>query len=434
MPKDFKPIDTVHSVACGVDIHKNFLIAVICDESTLGEPIFKKKRFSLFKKDLLDFRDWLLEHKCLHVCMESTGKYWIPAWNILEPVIEEVRIVNPKWVKQVKGEKDDQKDATMICNKYRHGETKASYIPEKKIRDARLLTRSRTKITQQITALTNRINNQLFCNNYRLDMVFSSTKTKSARKIINLIISDTPYTDIDILNCVNKRCSATPEEILKAVDGQKFSEGELFMLRHLVEERDQLEEQEKKLDIEISKLLDEDYREQLQAIQTVPGISKRSSQNILAEIGADMGFFLTPSRLARWAGLAQDRNESADRKYSNRIGRGGKYLKPIMVECAWAAVRSKHPYYRSKFNNISSRRGHKRALIAIARKMLVSIWAILHYGTEWAPLDMNKNGCPRELDIRKSEQKLNVAISELLSLGQSKQEVVNNIIEMVQAT
>ncbi len=130
-----------------------------------------------------------------------------------------------------------------------------------------------------------------------------------------------------------------------------------------------------------------------------------------------MSIFANPARLARWAGLAQDRNESADRKYSNRIGQGGKYLKPIMVQCAWAAVKSKNPYYKAKFENIQSRRGTKRAIVAIARKMVVSIWAMLTYGSEWNPVDKKENGCPRELSIRKSISKLDHAVSELIGTG-----------------
>lgn len=433
MSKEFMPLDTIHEIACGVDIHKKFLIAVICDESMPGNPVYFKNRFSLFTKNLHEFKDWLIEHHCYHVCMESTGKYWIPAFNILEPAMKEVRIVNPKWVKQIRGEKDDQKDAVLICNKYRHGETKASYIPCKDIRDGRQLTRTMTKLTQQRTTILNRINGALFASNYRLDMVFSSISTRSAQKIIRLLIDDQNHTNQEFLACVHKRCRASREDILSALDGIPFSKAEKVRLRILVRQLEDVEENIKNIQKAINELYKEMYAEIIICLCTVPGIGKIAAQKILSEIGPDMSYFSTPSKLARWAGLAQDQNESADRKYSNRIGQGGKYLKPIMVQCAWAAVKSKNPYYLTKFNNIASRRGRKRAIIAIARKMLVSIWAMLTYGEEWKPMDMNeKNGCPRGLDIQIAKSKLNNAVSALLSLGKTESDIRNELTEIIQ--
>lgn len=129
-----KPMDATLPIACGVDVHKRFIVAVVCDASDPLHPAYFKKRFSTFTNDLIRFDHWLLEHDCRHVCMESTGKYWIPVFNVLESDMEEVRIVNPKWVKAVRDEKDDDKDAMWIVNKYRQGETKKSFIPDWTIR------------------------------------------------------------------------------------------------------------------------------------------------------------------------------------------------------------------------------------------------------------------------------------------------------------
>lgn len=432
MAKKVEPADVCHEIACGIDVHKSFLIAVICIETEHGHPIFMKKRFSLFTKGLRMLRDWLIENNCFYVCMESTGKYWIPVFNILEKDMEEVRIVNPKWVKQVRGEKDDEKDARMICNKYRHGETKKSYIPDVNIRDARMLTRLRTKLTQQLTSTVNRITNMLLASNYRLDMIFSSVKTKSAQGIINLLVSDKPWTEKDIMKCVHKRCKASEDEIRMAVDGIPFTTAQKEAMKVLLKDKARLEDEIAELSGDIARLLKQ-YQKELNLLTSIPGIGEKAAENIIAEVGVDMGFFVSPSKLTRWAGLAQDRNQSADRKYSNRIGQGGKYLKPLMVQCAWAVVRSKNRYYKMKFDNISGRRGQKRAIIAIARKLLVSVWAVLTYGKKWAPLDMNEKGCPRDMSIQKSKKKLKQTISEMLGLGMSVEEISVNFVKSISA-
>lgn len=431
MAKQYSPIDLTHKIACGMDVHKKFLIAVVCDESVPGQPVYHKKRFSLFTRDLRQLADWLISLNCYHSCMESTGNYWVPVFNILEPAMAEVRIVNPKWVKQVRGEKDDQKDAAMICNKYRHGETRSSYIPSRSIRDLRDLTRLETKMIQELTTINNRINKTLITNNYRLDSVFSSLKTLSAQRIIQVILKNDVWTEQQILECVDKRCKASADEILAAVDGIPLTKAEKIKLKSLLDQKNCLELQLKELQNNIKKLCEE-YKEIILLLATIPGIGKRAARCILAEIGDDISVFDSPSRLARWAGLAQDRNESADRKYSNRIGQGGKYLKPILVQCAWAAVKGSDPYYKMKFENIQSRRGAKRAIIAIARKMIVSIWAMLTYGQEWNPVDRKENGCPRQLSIRKSVDKLDSAVSELLSQGKTAEEIAEELVDSIQ--
>ncbi len=427
----YSPIDITHQIACGIDVHKQFLIAVVCDETKPGEPVYYKQRFSLFTKDLRKLVDWLISLNCSHVCMESTGQYWVPVFRILENKMKEVRVVNPKWVKQVRGEKDDQKDAVMICNKYRHGETKSSFIPNKDIRGLRGLTRLETKMVNELTAICNRINIALVANNYRLDSVFSTIKTKSAQRILEIILNNDTWTDEQILECVDRRCKASRKDILAAVDGIPFDQLEKDKLQVLLAHKKVLEAEIKLLQSQIEEACKE-YLEIITVLMTIPGVGKRAAQCILAEIGDDMSIFANPARLARWAGLAQDRNESADRKYSNRIGQGGKYLKPIMVQCAWAAVKSKNPYYKAKFENIQSRRGTKRAIVAIARKMVVSIWAMLTYGSEWNPVDKKENGCPRELSIRKSISKLDHAVSELIAQGKDEKEITRELNSIIQ--
>lgn len=417
-----KPIDVVLPVACGVDVHKRFIVAVLCDATDPLHPVYHKKRFSTFTCSLREFRDWLLSYDCRHVCMESTGQYWRPVFNILESDMEEVRIVHPKWVKAVQDEKDDEKDAMWICNKYRHGDTKKSLIPPYVIRELRTLTRLRKKRVEQITEEKNRMINILTSKNYKLDMVFSTIAAKSAQKIIDLLISDKPYTEEDILRCVHKRCRASKEEILQACDGIELGSVDRLVLEELRDNIQFTEQQIRKLDEKIDKLV-QPYEEQIELLMSVPGIGREAAIKIIAEIGNDMGQFKTAARLTRWAGLVPGRHESAGKKSSVHITKGGKYLKPVLVQCAWAAIKAQSPYYRFKINGIAGRQGKKRAIIAIARKMLISIWAMLKDGTVWHPKDMDAAGRPRELNLRNTKRKFKTAIQNLRDLGKTDEEI-----------
>lgn len=425
-----KPMDVTLPIACGVDVHKRFIVAVVCDASDPLHPAYFKKRFSTFTNDLIRFDHWLLEHDCRHVCMESTGKYWIPVFNVLESDMEEVRIVNPKWVKAIRDEKDDDKDAMWIVNKYRQGETKKSFIPDWTIRKLRELMRLRTKYVQQCTQEKNRLINSLTCRNYKLDMVFSSVFSKSAQKIINLLIGENPYTKEDILCCVDSRCRASQEDILEACNGFEFDAVEKKIIAHTRQHLQFLEEQIRTLDEEID-MLAAQYKKEIDLLMSVPGIGRTSAIKIIAEIGNNMDPFYTADKLARWAGLVPGRNESAGKKNSRHITKGGKYLKPVLVECAWAAIKAQNPYYRCKFNGIAGRQGKKRAIIAIARKILVSIWSMLKDGAEWHPKDMDDNGRPRELSLRKAKRNFKTVIRDLLDLGKTKEEIAIDLVTII---
>lgn len=424
MPKEFVKyfrgnIDVIHPIACGIDVHSKFLVAVICIHTDpTKNPKYFKKRFSLFTGDLRCLLEWLKSFNCYYVCMESTGVYWCPVYNILEEEMSEVRIVNPKWVKAVKGEKDDTKDAAWICNKYRLGETRGSYIPNRTIRELRSYQRLKVKYIQARAADKNRIINVLTKNNYKLDMVFSSVHGVSSTKIINLILSDEPYTDEDVLKCVHRRCRASSEDILKAVDGIEMTSTEKARLQIIQKHIESLNDLINELDEKIDELLSADeYQPYIEWLCTIPGIKLETAKKIIAEIGIDMSVFSSASKLSLWAGLAPGRNESAGVKHNVHVTKGGKYLKPILVEAAWAAVKSKDPYYRTKYEILSQRIGKKRAIVAIARKILVSIWHMFTQKEPWSPKDANEDHVPMSLSQRRALSRLNAAACELEALG-----------------
>lgn len=417
---------TVLLVAGGLDVHKSFVIVVIKSTSEDGTVKTVKKRFSTFRSDLEDLRDWLLQNDCHHVCMESTGKYWIPIYNVLEPAMKEVRVCNPKWLSLVKGEKDDNKDATRICDLYRNGMTKSSYIPNKQIRILRELTRLRQKYVQQRTSDHNRLINCLTVSNYKLDMVFSNVRGKSASRIVDLILSGKPYTDEDILKCVYSRCKAPREDILRACHGFELDKFQRQKLQIIQSNINNLTKEIEKLDQLIMEAC-EDHKEYVRLLMTIPGISEISARKLVAELGTEMDQFEKDSRAAKWAGLAPGSDESAGKIHSRHITKGGKYLKPVLIEAAWAAVRSKNPYYRCKFEVLSLRLGKKRAIVAIGRKMIVSIFHMFLNMKEWHPKDCDDCFVPWGLSVQKETRILNKTVNTLKAMGMTDHQILKTI-------
>ena len=213
-------MQVIYQKACGVDVHKSFIVAVICD-STSVEPKYIRKRFSTYQNSLIQFREWLISNDCQNVCMESTGKYYIPVYNALEGHISNVVVANPKWVRAIKDEKDDNKDAKWIADLFKLGFVRSSFIPSKDIRVLRELTRYLYKLTCMTSSEKNRYQNALTVGNCKIDMVFSDVFGKSASAIINLILSNDSYSDEEILSKIHGRCKSSKEDILEALESEK---------------------------------------------------------------------------------------------------------------------------------------------------------------------------------------------------------------------
>ena len=196
-------MEVIYSKACGVDVHKTFIVAVICDSTTIT-PKYLRKRFSTYNNSLIEFRNWLIENDCQNVCMESTGKYYIPVYNALEGYISNVVVANPKWVKCIKGEKDDNKDAKWIADLFKLGIVRSSFIPSKDFRILRELTRYLYKLTCMRTSEKNRFTNALTVGNCKLDMVFTDIFGKSSQSIINIILNNNCRISVNTWDCTQK--------------------------------------------------------------------------------------------------------------------------------------------------------------------------------------------------------------------------------------
>lgn len=416
-------MEVIYSKACGVDVHKSFIVAVICDSTSIT-PKYYKKRFSTFNNDLVKFRNWLIDNDCQNVCMESTGKYYIPVYNALEGFIPNVVVANPKWVAVIKGEKDDNKDAKWIADLFKLGIVRSSFIPSKDFRILREYTRYLYKLTCNRTSEKNRFTNALTVVNCKLDMVFSDIFGKSSQSIIQTILDNNSFSDDDIINSLHKNCKSSHEDILSAVSGVSFTYEQKLRIKLIKDHIDYLANEINDLRDIINNLV-APYEDYINLLMTIPGIDRNSAITILSEIGTDMSQFSSHYKLTSWTGLAPGCNESAGKKKSVKISRAGVYLKPCLVEVAHCAVKDKtNTYYSNKFNKISKRRGKKRAYIAIARKILVAIYHMLLTGEVWNPRDLASNETSDKDRLKYTKNNFKQSLKQLLSLGLTSNELL----------
>ena len=365
----------VYPICCGMDVHKSFVVACIATTNDHGVTNYKSKRFSTFTGDLRRCADWLSENNCKDVCMESTGKYWIPIYNILEHTCNIV-LAHPKYVKAIRGKKTDKRDAKWIADIFKHDLVSGSFIPPADIRQLRDLVRYHWKLTNFNVGEKNRAQNCLTVSNIKLDDVFSDVFGKAASAITTrLLESNEPF---DVKPYLTKNIKKPIEQIQAAVDGEMCAE-QAEKLRIIRSHMDSLELCKLNLESLILSTA-EKYIPQLNLVMTAPGIQSFAAIGIISEIGVDMSVFPTSKHLCSWAGLTPQNNESAGKKKPTRISRAGAYIKPLLVQCALCAIRTKQfPEVRNRYLALKKRRGHKKAIIAIARMLLTAIYNILKW-------------------------------------------------------
>ena len=393
----------VYPICCGMDVHKDFLVACIASTNQQGVTSYKSRRFSTFTGDLRLCAQWLAANDCKDVCMESTGKYWIPIYNILEPTCKIV-LAHPKYVKAIRGKKTDKKDAKWIADIFKHDLVSGSFIPPADIRQLRDLMRYRWKLTNFTTGEKNRAQNCLTVSNIKLDDVFSDVFGKAATAITTRLLDNPSEKITDVSDFRTKGMKATDEQVLAAVNGEICPE-QAEKLRIIRSHMNSLELCKANLDSLILSVA-EKYLPQLNLVMTVPGIQSFAAIGILSEIGVDMSVFPTSKHLCSWAGLTPQNNESAGKKKTTRIGRAGAYIKPLLVQCALCAIRKKsNPEIRRRYLNLKKRRGHKKAIIAIARMLLTAIYNILNKNEPYNAELYSKSDLPpahREVSIEEA--------------------------------
>jgi transposase len=405
----------VYPICCGVDVHKKFIVATIIKTEGIM-PKYSKKRFSTFNNDILRFKAWLIENDCYDVCMESTGKYWVPIYNLLEDKINVV-VASPKWVRAVKGNKDDTKDSKWIGDLFRLGLVKGSFIPPKPIRILREYTRYRYKLVSCKSSEKNRYQNSFTVCNVALDSVVSDMFGKSASLITDYLIKtdvfDPEHCKSLLYRSLKKKADAVVESIVGYEIAPAQKERMIMVRSHLEYVQKAIEV----MDAGIDRLV-EPYESHIHLLCSIPGVDRRTAISIISEIGTDINQFSSSKRICCWAGLTPGNNESAGKKKSVRITRAGVYLKPALVQAAHAAVKSNSsPYYKNKYLRISKRRGKKRAIIAIARMILTAVYHMFKTGELWNPADLFKVDMPPTLVERQKHKAIQNAIKLLASQG-----------------
>lgn len=411
----------VYPICCGLDVHRDFVYACIATTEN-GITTYKSHRFSTFTKGLRELLSWLLQNNCCDVCMESTGKYWIPIYNILESDCKIV-LAHPKYVKAIRGKKTDKKDAKWIADIFKHDLVSGSFIPPADIRQLRDLVRYNVKLTNYTTGEKNRAQNCLTVSNLKLDSVFSDVFGKASSNIIGRILANPSEKISDVSVFRTKGMKATDEEVLAAVDVEMCAE-QAEKLRIIRSHMDGLELCKANL---MSLILStaEKYIPEVDLVSTVPGLTAYSAIAVIGELGVDMSVFPTSKHLCSWAGLAPQNDQSAGKKKTTRISRAGVYIKPLLVQCALAAIKSKnkHPEIVNRYNALRKRRGHKKAVIAIARILLTAIYNILKKREPYNPeLYRNSDTTPEHRNVTIEEavfilQRQGYIISSPTSVG-----------------
>jgi transposase len=348
--------------------------------------------------------------------MESTGKYWVPVFNLLEDSIN-ITVANPKWVRAVKGNKDDTKDSKWIGDLFRLGLVPGSFIPCKPIRLLREFTRYRFKLVSCRSSEKNRYQNVFTVCNVALDAVVSDMFGKSAASITDYIISSDSFDPNYFVSLLQKSLKKKADDVVASIEGFRMEKEQKLRARLILDHYKFVTDSIRKID-SIQNILAQPYEGQITLLCTIPGVDRDSAVTIISEIGLDMAQFSSSKRLCCWAGLTPSNNESAGKKKSVKISRAGVYLKPALVQVAHAAVKDlKHPYFRIKYERIAKRRGKKRAIIAIARMILTSVYHILSTGVVFSPADLLKIDMPPELCVKQKDKAIRNAVQLLISQG-----------------
>ena len=381
----------VYPICCGVDVHKKTIVATIATTDTKGVTRYITETFSTLNPDLFRFRTWLTDHRCLDVCMESTGKYWIPVFNILESVGINVILTHPMYVRAIKGKKTDKKDSKWIAELFKHDLVRQSFIPPPEIRALRELGRYRYKLVCMRSSEKNRYQDCMTMSNIGLASVLSDPLGKTATDIMKYVLSSEVFDDEKVTKLIRGSAKKKTDQILESIRDCKITSDQEFKINAVSDHIEYLEKSIFATEVELYTRL-QPYMPIIEHLSgQVPGISKLSAALIVSEIGVDMSVFESDKHLVSWAGLAPTNNQSAGKKKSVRISKAGQFLKPLLCQCALAAIKSKEqPYFAIKYHKIKQRRGHKKAIIAISRMILTSIYHMILSGESFNPSDLQQ--------------------------------------------
>lgn len=394
----------ISEYVCGMDVHKNSI--TVCVLTPRKKEI---RTFGTMTDDLLLLLDWIQSYSCTHVAMESTGVYWKPVYNLLElePSLQ-TYVVNAQHIKQVPGRKSDVKDAEWIADLLKHGLLKPSYIPNREQRELRELVRYRRSLIDERARESNRIQKVLEGANIKLGSVATDILGVSGRLMIRQLIGGETNPE-SIAQLAKKQLRKKMPLLQRSLNGL-VGDHQKFILKNQLDHIEYLETQIKKLDLEIGARLHSAHQE-IELLDSIPGVGIQTAQQLLAEIGLDMTRFQSAAHLASWAGMAPGQNESAGKKKAARTKDGNKYLRSALIEAASSAIRKKDSYLSAKYYRLKRRRGTKKAKVAIAHQILVIVYHLLTKKEYYKEFGSN------HYEQQAKEIKTKKAIKQLSNLG-----------------
>ena len=369
-------METMHKRCAGLDVHAREVVACV-RKTAKGQAAHEVRKFPTATRDLIALGDWLASEGVTHVAMEATGVYWRPVWHILEERFTLI-LANAAHVRNVPGRKSDTNDATWISDLLAHGLISASFVPPQPIQELRDLTRTRAQLAREAAQHVQRIQKTLEGANIKLTNVISDILGMSGRRILDAIVAgETNAAKLAALGSTRLKCA--PADLIKALEGRITAHHRFVIGQHLGL-IDELSRRIAAFDARITEVL-APFRDAFERLTTIPGVSRIAAETILAEIGPDVSMFPTAGHLLSWAGLVPRLDESAGKRRSTKVRKGAPWLKPVLVQAAWAASRKKGSYYQGQFFRLKPRRGPKKAVVAVAASLLTAVYHILRDGT-----------------------------------------------------
>ena len=400
-------MEVLHPRCCGLDVHKETVVA--CVRLVIdGKTVKEVRTFATTTAGLLALSDWLTETKCTHIVMEATGVYWKPVWHILSDEDFELVLANAAHVKNVPGRKSDVKDADWMSDLLAHGLIRPSFVPDGPTQEMRTLLRTRKQVVREKSSHVLRIQKTLEDANIKLDSVITDIMGVSGRKMIEALIAG-EKDPAKLARLADPRVKASQENLREALRG-RVTKSHRFLLRLHLGQIDAIDAAIAEIDREVEASI-APFRTAVEQVSTVPGVKSLAAQTILSEIGLDMSRFPSSGHLISWACICPRSDESAGKRRSTRIRKGSPWLKTTLVQCAWAATRTKGSYLQAQFYRIRARRGPKKAILAVAASILTAIYHMLKDGTFYQDLG------PNHFDRRTKERQKNRLIKRFADLG-----------------
>ena len=368
-------------IVCGLDVHKDSVFACILNEN--GEKF--ECKFGVLTPELEELHQLLLTHDVKEVTMESTSIYWHPIWRVLDD-IEDLKLVNPYFIKQLPGRKSDVRDAAWIAECTIKDLIRGSFVPSTLVQRMRQYNRRIFDLNKEIVYKLTKLDSVLQRCNIRISNYVSSVDSKSYKEVVRLVSEG--VTDPNRLASVihGRTINRVGKETITASLTGVISEVDIDLIRQYLEEIELAQRHKQESHEKLTRMCEDEFPKEFENLQTIPGVKERSATSILAEIGADMKMFITASALVSWCGLKPRNEESAGKIKSRRITHGNKYIRKTMIECAWGASKTQNCFF-SKYSytqTVVRKKNAMKVKVAIARKMLTAIWHVLSEGKPYA--------------------------------------------------